>query len=266
MRGERARQIELLEDGKKVIQETRRWDDNKESSKAMRSKEDAQDYRYFPDPDLPPVVISDEWIAAVKARQPELRTEKMARYQEEFGLPAYDAGLLTSSKHMADLFEETVKICGKPKEASNWLMVEAMRLLKEREMDAEEMKFSPAHLAALIQMVENGAINRTVAKSVFEEIFAHDAEPEAYVKEKGLGVVNDEGTLKKVIEEIYEANPPVRGGLQGRQGEGHGLFGGPDHAGHEGKGGPGGGEPAVEGTFVPVGESGFKESGFEKIG
>ena len=102
--GERARQIELLEDGKKVIQETRRWDDNKESSKAMRSKEDAQDYRYFPDPDLPPVVISDEWIAAVKARQPELRTEKMARYQEEFGLPAYDAGLLTSSKHMADLF------------------------------------------------------------------------------------------------------------------------------------------------------------------
>ncbi len=205
--GERARQIELLEDGKKVIQETRRWDDNKESSKAMRSKEDAQDYRYFPDPDLPPVVISDEWIAAVKARQPELRTEKMARYQEEFGLPAYDAGLLTSSKHMADLFEETVKICGKPKEASNWLMVEAMRLLKEREMDAEEMKFSPAHLAALIQMVEKGAINRTVAKSVFEEIFAHDAEPEAYVKEKGLGVVNDEGTLKKVIEEIYEANP-----------------------------------------------------------
>ena len=205
--GERARQIELLEDGKKVIQETRRWDDNKESSKAMRSKEDAQDYRYFPDPDLPPVVISDEWIQAVKARQPELRTEKMARYQEEFGLPAYDAGLLTSSKHMADLFEETVKICGKPKEASNWLMVEAMRLLKEQEMDAEEMKFSPAHLAALIQMVEKGAINRTVAKSVFEEIFARDVEPEAYVKEKGLGVVNDEETLKKVISEIYEANP-----------------------------------------------------------
>ena len=205
--GETARQIELLSEGKSVIQETRRWDDNKEASHAMRSKEDAQDYRYFPEPDLVPVDISEEWIEEVRSRQPELRTEKMARYQEEFGLPAYDAGLLTSSKHMADLFEETVKICGKPKEASNWLMVEAMRLLKEREMDAEEMKFSPAHLAALIQMVEKGAINRTVAKSVFEEIFAHDAEPEAYVKEKGLGVVNDEGTLKKVIEEIYEANP-----------------------------------------------------------
>ena len=205
--GERARQIELLEEGKKVIQETRRWDDNKESSKAMRSKEDAQDYRYFPDPDLPPVVISDAWIEKVKARQPEMRTEKMARYQSEFGLPAYDAGLLTSSKHMADVFEETVALCGRPKEASNWLMVEAMRLLKEREMDAEEMRFSPAHLAGLIQMVEKGTISRTVAKTVFEEIFARDVDPEAYVREKGLGVVSDEDTLKGVIEEIYEANP-----------------------------------------------------------
>ena len=195
--GERARQIELLEEGKKVIQETRRWDDNKESSKAMRSKEDAQDYRYFPDPDLPPVVISDAWIEKVKARQPEMRTEKMARYQSEFGLPAYDAGLLTSSKHMADVFEETVALCGRPKEASNWLMVEAMRLLKEREMDAEEMRFSPAHLAGLIQMVEKGAINRTVAKTVFEEIFARDVDPEAYVKEKGLGVVKRRGHAKR---------------------------------------------------------------------
>ena len=204
--GERARQIELLEEGKKVIQETRRWDDNKESSKAMRSKEDAQDYRYFPDPDLPPVVISDAWIEKVKARQPEMRTEKMARYQSEFGLPAYDAGLLTSSKHMADVFEGTAALCGRPKGASNWLMVEAMRLLKEREMDAEEMRFSPAHLAGLIQMVEKGTISRTVAKTVFEEIFARDVDPEAYVREKGLGVVSDEDTLKGVIEEIYEAN------------------------------------------------------------
>ena len=131
--GERKRQIELIEEGKKVIQETRRWDDNKESSKAMRSKEDAQDYRYFPDPDLVPVIISDEWIARIKAQQPELRTEKIARYMEEFELPKYDAELLTSSKHMADTFEETVALCGKPKEASNWLMVEAMRLLKEHD-------------------------------------------------------------------------------------------------------------------------------------
>lgn len=205
--GERKRQIELIEGGKKVVQETRRWDDNKESSKAMRSKEDAQDYRYFPDPDLVPVVISDEWIARVKSEQPELRTEKIARYVKEFELPQYDAQLITGSKHMADLFEATTALCGRPKEVSNWLMVEAMRLLKESEMDADALRFSPANLAALIQMVEQGTINRTVAKTVFEEIFAHDVEPEAYVEENGLRVVNDAGALRRVIEEVIAANP-----------------------------------------------------------
>ena len=205
--GERRRQIELLEDGRKVIQETRRWDDNKESSKAMRSKEDAQDYRYFPDPDLVPVVISDEWIARVKARQPELRTEKIARYMEEYGLPEYDARLLTSSKHMADIFEETTRLSGQPKEASNWLMVEAMRLMKEQEMEPEDMRFSPTHLAALIGMVEKNTINRTVAKTVFEEIFRHDADPEAYVEEKGLKVIRDEGALRRTVEAVMAANP-----------------------------------------------------------
>ena len=205
--GERKRQIELLEEGKRVVQETRRWDDNKESSKAMRSKEDAQDYRYFPDPDLVPVVISDEWIARVKARQPELRTEKIARYKEEYGLPEYDARLLTSSKHMADIFEETTRLSGRPKEASNWLMVEAMRLMKEQEMELEDMEFSPSHLAALIRMVENNIINRTVAKTVFEEIFRHDADPEAYVEENGLKVVKDEGALRDTVKAVMAANP-----------------------------------------------------------
>mgnify|MGYP000414628395 CR=1 FL=1 len=125
----------------------------------MRSKEDAQDYRYFPDPDLVPLVISDEWIEAVKARQPELHTEKIIRYMEEYGLPRYDAGLITSSKHMAGLFEETVRLCGRPKEVSNWLMVEAMRLIKEHEMDADHIRFSPVNLAALIRMVEQGTLN-----------------------------------------------------------------------------------------------------------
>ncbi len=152
--GERERQIELLEMGKSVTQETRRWDDNKESSHAMRSKEDAKDYRYFPDPDLTPVVISDEWIARIRAAQPELRTEKMVRYISEFDLPQYDAQILTNSKHMADVFEETVKLCGKPKEASNWLMVEAMRLLKEHEMDPDDMGFSPANLANTTKLVK----------------------------------------------------------------------------------------------------------------
>ena len=205
--GERKRQIELIEEGKKVVQETRRWDDNKESSHAMRSKEDAQDYRYFPDPDLMPVWISDEWIQKVRDRQPELRTEKLARYQEEFQIPQYDAEILTSSKHMADIFEATVELCGKPKEVSNWLMVETMRLLKEHEQDPEEIHFSPKHLAELIKMVDAGTINRTVAKTVFEEIFANDEDPEQYVEEKGLKVVNDEGALRTEIQKIIDANP-----------------------------------------------------------
>ena len=205
--GERKRQIELIEEGKKVVQETRRWDDNKEYSYAMRSKEDAQDYRYFPDPDLTPVVISDEWIKEIRDRQPELQPEKMRRYQEEFRLPEYDAGILTSSKHMADVFEETVALCGKPKEVSNWLMVEAMRLLKEHEQDAQEMSFGPANLAKLIDLVDRGVVNRTVAKAVFEEIFARDVDPEAYVEEKGLKMVSDEGALRTAIESVLEANP-----------------------------------------------------------
>ena len=205
--GERQRQIELLEDGKAVIQETRRWDDNKESSKPMRSKEDAKDYRYFPDPDLPPVVISDQWIEKVRAAQPELRDEKMERYQKEYGLPAYDASILTESKAMADLFEETVKLCQKPKEASNWLMVEAMRLLKEKAMEPEEMGLSAVSLAALIDMVESKEINRTIAKTVFQEMFDQDLDPRQYVKEHGLGMVADDGALRKAIEQVMEENP-----------------------------------------------------------
>ena len=205
--GERRRQIELLEEGRQVIQETRRWDDNKESSRAMRSKEDAKDYRYFPDPDLPPVTISDAWIQEIKDRQPELKTEKMARYQEEYGLSAYDADIITGAKHMADIFEATVSLCGKPKEAANWLMVEAMRLLKEEGQEPEAIRFSPENLAKLIVLVDNGTINRTVAKEVFEKIFAEDIDPEAYVEENGLKVVNDEGALRAVIREVIAANP-----------------------------------------------------------
>ncbi|WP_333645842.1 Asp-tRNA(Asn)/Glu-tRNA(Gln) amidotransferase subunit GatB [Lacrimispora sp.] len=205
--GERKRQIELIEEGKAVVQETRRWDDNKESSYAMRSKEDAMDYRYFPDPDLPPVIIDQEWLDRIKAGQPELRTEKMARYQEEYNLSEYDADIITGSKHMADLFEAVAAICQKPKEAANWLMVEAMRLLKEQEMEPENMTFSPENLAKLIELVDNGTINRTVGKEVFEKIFKEDVDPEQYVEEKGLKIVNDEGELRTVIEEIVAANP-----------------------------------------------------------
>jgi aspartyl-tRNA(Asn)/glutamyl-tRNA(Gln) amidotransferase subunit B len=205
--GERERQIELLEMGRKVVQETRRWDDNKESSHAMRSKEDAQDYRYFPEPDLVPIVISDEWIERIRAKQPELRPQKLERYRKEYDIPEYDAKILTESKHMADIFEATAKICGKPKKVSNWLMVEAMRLLKEHEMDPEDLSFSPVHLADLIELTDDGTINGSVAKEVFEEIFLHDVDPKAYVEEHGLKSVNDEGALRETIAQIVKDNP-----------------------------------------------------------
>lgn len=205
--GERARQIELIEEGKKVIQETRRWDDNKESSHAMRSKEDAQDYRYFPEPDLVPVLISDEWIASVKAAQPEFRDEKRARYAAEYGLPDYDAEILTGTKSLADLFEDTVALGADAKKVSNWLMGETMRLLKDKAMEAEDIHFSPKHLADLIAMVEAKEINGGVAKEVFEQIFLSDVDPKAYVEEHGLKTVNDEGALYTAVAEIIAANP-----------------------------------------------------------
>ena len=205
--GERERQIDLLESGKAVIQETRRWDDNKETSYAMRSKEDAQDYRYFPEPDLVPIIISDEWIEEIRSRQPELRTEKLERYKTEYDIPQYDAEILTSHKKLADIFEATVALGKKPKEVSNWLMVETMRLLKEHDLEPSDLTFAPENLAKLIDLIEKGAINRTTAKEVFEKVFAENADPEVYVEENGLKIEADDGALKAIIESIVAANP-----------------------------------------------------------
>ena len=205
--GERARQIELLEDGKKVVQETRRWDDNKEYSYAMRSKEDAQDYRYFPEPDLVPIVISDEWIEKIKSQQPELRTEKLERYKEQFDIPQYDAEIITGSKKMADLFEATTAICEKPKKVANWLIGETFRLMKDNGMEPEDLTFSPENLAKLIDLAEAGTINSSVAKDVFKQIFHEDIDPEKYVEEHGLKMVNDEGALRETAAKVIADNP-----------------------------------------------------------
>ena len=205
--GEMNRQIDLIEEGREVIQETRRWDDNVGASYAMRSKEDAQDYRYFPEPDLVPIVISDEWLDEIRSRQPEFRTEKLARYKEEYEIPEYDAQIITSYKKMADIFEATTAICNKPKKVSNWLMVETMRLLKEHDMEPDEIPFSPENLAKLIDLADAGTINSTVAKEVFEEVFKNDIDPDAYVEEKGLKTVNDEGALRETIQQIIQDNP-----------------------------------------------------------
>ena len=204
---ERERQIDLIEAGKEVVQETRRWDDTKEYSYAMRSKEDAQDYRYFPDPDLVPIIISDAWLNEIRSKQPEFREEKKVRYMEEYGLPEYDADILTGTKKLADIFEETIAMDANPKKVSNWLMGETMRILKEKEMDADEITFSAENLAKLIKLTDSQAINSSVAKEVFEKVFADDIDPDKYVEEHGLKTVNDEGALRETVERVIAANP-----------------------------------------------------------
>ena len=204
---ERDRQIDLIESGEAVIQETRRWDDNKAYSYAMRSKEDAQDYRYFPDPDLVPIHISEEWLDTIKEAQPEFKDEKMLRYKEEFGIPDYDINMITDSKKLADIFEETTALCNKPKKVSNWLITETMRILKEKNMDPEDITFSPKSLARIIELADEGAINSNVAKEIFEKIFDEDIDPDKYIEENGLKQVNDEGALKATVEKVIADNP-----------------------------------------------------------
>ena len=212
---ERERQIDLIEAGETVIQETRRWDDTKEYSYAMRSKEDAQDYRYFPDPDLVPIIISDEWMAEVKSKEPEFRDEKMARYISEFNLPEYDADIITLYKPLADLFEAAVQKGSAPKEASNWLMGETMRIVKDKGIEPDQVKLTGENFAKFLKLIENDVINKTVAKEVFEAIFDGGVNPEAYVEEHGLKMDNDTDGLKKIIEEVVANNPKAVADYQG---------------------------------------------------
>lgn len=207
--GERARQIELLGEGRSVIQETRRWDDNKESSHAMRSKEDAKDYRYFPDPDLPPLQIDEEWIRRIKESLPEFQKEKQARYEADYQLSAYDASIITQTKRLADLFEETTACGAAPKKVANWLMVEALRLVKEHKIDREDIRFTPGHLADLIRLTEDGSINGASAKEVFEKIFDEDVDPNTYVAEHGLKIEGDMDALRLVCEKVIADNAAV---------------------------------------------------------
>ena len=202
------RQIDLIESGEKIVQETRRWDDDKGYSYPMRSKEDAQDYRYFPDPDLVPLVISQEWIDNIRDSRPELRDEKKIRYREEFGLPDYDIDQITSEKALADIFEGAVAEDADPKKVSNWLMVETMRLMKETGTDADKLKFSAENLAKLVKLVDSKEINNAVAKEVFEKaIFTDNLDPVKYVADNNLSTKADSGELEAVVKKAIEANP-----------------------------------------------------------
>ena len=200
--GEYRRQVELIEDGGKVQQQTRRWDDNKGASFAMRSKENAQDYRYFPEPDLPPISLSQAFIDAVRARQPELAEAKAARYQSEFGLPKYDAGILTEEKPIADLFEQAVSACGKPKEVSNWIMGETMAMMKEKSVPAENLALSGQVLGAIVSAVSAGRLNRQSAREVFAYAFDGGEDIEGYIKAHGLEIVSDDSAYEQILSDV----------------------------------------------------------------
>ncbi len=204
---ERKRQIELIEDGGRVVQETRRWDDAKGVSYAMRSKEDAQDYRYFPEPDLSPVVISEEWKEEIRRSLPLLPKERKAKYMEGYGLSSYDAGIITGIKALADYFEEVNAIVGQPQEVANWLLGDFMRLAKAGEGDSFEILLSPAKLAEIILMVKNNVINRNTAKEVFAAVWQEDLDPGPYVEEHDLAMVGDGDLIKDTVAKVLSANP-----------------------------------------------------------
>ena len=204
---EARRQVELIEEGKRVVQETRRWDENKDATFAMRSKENAQDYRYFPEPDIPPMELSEEYLEHVRSEIPEMAEAKIARYQRDWGLPAYDAQMITGQKALADFFEEAVALGAAPKQAANWIMGEVLRQLSARGLEAKDMTFAPGTLARLIELVRTGKLNRNTAVKVFDAVFDADGDVDAYVREHGLEQVSDAGLVGRAVEQVFTANP-----------------------------------------------------------
>ena len=204
---EAKRHIEVIEDGGEIIQETRRWDDAKGRTFPMRDKEEAHDYRYFPDPDLVPVYLTDERIADIKASLPELPAAKRQRYVDEFGLPEYDAGVLTMSKYTAKFFEDSVAVYREPKAISNYIMVELARLLKENNVEAKDIPISPEDFTDLLKMVNDGVINSSVGKQVFEEMFKTGKKPAQIVEEKDLKQNDNADEILALVQKIVAENP-----------------------------------------------------------
>ena len=204
---EAERQIELIEDGEKVVQETRRWDDSKGTSYAMRSKEDAQDYKYFPEPDLPPIELSDEYVQNIKDTLPELPEAKKARYISEYGLSEYDANMICSDKNYAKLFDTTVEITKNPKDSAHWIMGDLMKLMNDSQTLPENMAFRAESLGETINLLNNNKISRDSAKKVLKAVFENDVIPADYVKENNMEMVSDTGAIKAIVEEIVANNP-----------------------------------------------------------
>ncbi len=204
---EARRQIERIEEGKRVIQETRRWDENKDATYSMRSKENAQDYRYFPEPDIPPVDLTDAYLDHLRAEMPEMAEEKRARYQRDYGLSDYDAGMMTGEKPLADFFEACIALGAEPKTACNWIMGQVLRKLKELGLEPGQMAFTPKSLCRLLDLVKSGSLNRNTAVTVFDAVFAENADVDEYVKAKGLSQVRDEGLIAGVVDRVLADNP-----------------------------------------------------------
>jgi aspartyl-tRNA(Asn)/glutamyl-tRNA(Gln) amidotransferase subunit B len=201
------RQGEMLDAGQRIVQETRTWDEGRGITVSMRGKEEAHDYRYFPEPDLPPMVLDRPWVERLRAELPELPVARAERFVREYGLPEYDADLITSSRRLADWYEAAVKEYDDPKAVANWVMGELLRLLKAEGKEIEEQPLTPAHLVEMLKLMEAGTISGKIAKSVFEEMFQTGKRAEQIVKEKGLVQISDEGELVRIIDAALAANP-----------------------------------------------------------
>lgn len=201
------RQIDLIEDGGKVEQETLRWDDVSGKTFSMRDKEDAQDYRYFPDPDLVAIKLSDEYIENIKNNLPELPESRKQRYLEQYNLSEKDANIITGSKYLSNLFEGAIKVCDNPKAVNNWIISDISRILNETEMEPIEIPFDAEQLGKLIILIDKGTISSSIAKKVLEELFENPKDPEEIVKEKGWIQISDEGAIKEVVLKVLENNP-----------------------------------------------------------
>ncbi|MFW6264787.1 MAG: Asp-tRNA(Asn)/Glu-tRNA(Gln) amidotransferase subunit GatB [Bacillota bacterium] len=201
------RQKEVIENGGQVVQETRTWDDSLNKTISMRGKEQAHDYRYFPEPDLVPLEIDSEWVDSIRNQLPELPREKKERFVKEYGIPEYDAGVLTDSLALATFFEDCVISYNDAKAVSNWIMGDFLRLVKEENLDIEEVKITGALMAKMLQLMDKGVISSKIAKTIFEEMFKTGKDPETIVEEKGLKQISDEDKLEEIVEKILEENP-----------------------------------------------------------
>jgi aspartyl-tRNA(Asn)/glutamyl-tRNA(Gln) amidotransferase subunit B len=201
------RQQYVLESGGTVVQETRLWDDARGATSPMRGKEEAHDYRYFPDPDLLPVIVPGEWIDEIRKTLPELPLEKRERFIREYDLPAYDAGVLTASRAIADYFEAVAARCSKPKAASNWVMGDILGHIKEDKLEMEDCPVSADDLGELVRLIDDGTISGKMAKDVFEDMWLSGKKPETIIGEKGLAQITDTGALETVVDEVLAANP-----------------------------------------------------------